>query len=55
MAAAPSSTKNDDGKRDPDMHQAKNDKQWHFGMTMHRGLDAESGLIHSVLHGSQRR
>ena len=49
IIAAPSSTKNEDGKRDPEMHQAKKGNQWHFGMKMHTGVDAESGLIHSVV------
>ena len=49
IIAAPSSTKNDDGKRDPEMHQARKGNQWHFGMKMHSGVDAESGLIHSVV------
>jgi IS5 family transposase len=49
IIAAPSSTKNEDGKRDPEMHQAKKGNQWHFGMKMHIGVDAESGLIHSVV------
>ena len=49
IIAAPSSTKNNDGKRDPEMHQAKKGNQWHFGMKMHIGVDAESGLIHSVV------
>jgi IS5 family transposase len=49
IIAAPSSTKNDEGKRDPEMHQAKKGKQWHFGMKMHIGVDAQSGLIHSVV------
>ena len=49
IIAAPSSTKNEDGKRDPEMHQAKKGQQWHFGMKMHTGVDAESGLIHSVV------
>jgi IS5 family transposase len=48
IIAAPSSTKNEDGKRDPEMHQAKKGQQWHFGMKMHLGVDADSGLIHSV-------
>ena len=46
---APSSTKNEDGKRDPEMHQAKKGQQWHFGMKMHSGVDADAGLIHSVV------
>jgi IS5 family transposase len=49
IIAAPSSTKNKDGQRDPEMHQAKKGNQWHFGMKMHTGVDAESGLIHSVV------
>ncbi|MFV3372525.1 IS5 family transposase [Pseudomonas sp. NY15435] len=46
---APSSTKNQDGKRDPEMHQAKKGNQWYFGMKAHIGADAESGLVHSVV------
>jgi len=49
LIAAPSSTKNQDGKRDPDMHQAKKGNQWHFGMKAHIGVDAESGLTHTVI------
>jgi len=49
LIAAPSSTKNQDGQRDPDMHQAKKGNQWHFGMKAHIGVDAESGLTHSVI------
>jgi IS5 family transposase len=48
IIAAPSSTKNDEGKRDPEMHQVKKGNQWHFGMKMHSGVDADSGLTHSV-------
>ena len=46
---APSSTKNKDGKRDPEMHQAKKGKQYYFGMKAHIGVDDESGLVHSVV------
>ncbi|HHM8127192.1 TPA: IS5 family transposase [Pseudomonas aeruginosa] len=46
---APSSTKNQGGKRDPEMHQAKKGNQWYFGMKAHIGADAESGLVHSVV------
>ena len=46
---APSSTKNKDGKRDPEMHQTKKGNQWHFGMKAHIGVDADSGLVHSVV------
>lgn len=49
LIAAPSSTKNKDGKRDPEMHQAKKGNQWHFGMKAHIGVDAESGLVHTVV------
>ena len=45
---APSSTKNATGKRDPEMHQARKGKQWHFGMKMHIGVDDTQGLIHTV-------
>nr|WP_211238082.1 IS5 family transposase [Derxia gummosa] len=38
---APSSTKNADGQRDPDMTQTKNGQQWYFGMKAHIGVDAE--------------
>lgn len=48
IIAAPSSTKNADGERDPEMHQAKKGNQWHFGMKAHIGVDAESGLVHTV-------
>ena len=49
LIAAPSSTKNQGGERDPDMHQAKKGNQWHFGMKAHIGVDAESGLVHTVI------
>ena len=49
IIAAPSSTKNKSGERDPEMHQTKKGKQWHFGMKAHIGVDAESGLVHSVI------
>jgi IS5 family transposase len=48
-SAAPSSTKNQDGERDPQMRQAKKGNQWHFGMKMHIGVDAGSGLIHTMV------
>jgi len=47
IIAAPSSTKNKEGKRDPQMHQTKKGNQWHFGMKMHIGADADSGLVHT--------
>ncbi|WP_154619171.1 IS5 family transposase, partial [Pseudomonas syringae] len=46
---APSSTKNKDGKRDPEMHQTKKGNQYFFGMKAHIGVDAESGLVHSLV------
>ena len=45
---APSSTKNKDGERDPEMHQVKKGNQWYFGMKGHIGVDSQSKLIHSV-------
>ena len=70
IAAAPS-TKNEQQSRDPEMHQSKKGKQWHFGMKVHIGVDSQSGLIHSasvttgnvhdsqelpnLLHGEERR
>jgi IS5 family transposase len=49
LIAAPSSTKNNSGERDPEMHQTKKGNQWHFGMKAHIGVDADSGLVHSVV------
>ena len=49
IIAAPSSTKNQEGERDPEMHQTKKGNQWHFGMKAHIGVDAESGLVHTVI------
>ena len=49
LIAAPSSTKNKDGLRDPEMHQTKKGNQWHFGMKAHIGVDADSGLVHTVV------
>jgi IS5 family transposase len=49
LIAAPSSTKNNSGERDPEMHQTKKGNQWHFGMKAHIGVDAESGLVHTVI------
>ena len=45
---APSSTKNKDGKRDPEMRQTKKGNQWYFGMKAHVGVDSQSKLIHSL-------
>ena len=68
---APSSTKNQDGDRDPEMHQVKKGEQWYFGMKMHIGVDSRTKIIHTVqvsaanvadkdalphlLHGKERR
>ena len=49
LIAAPSSTKNQSGERDPEMHQTKKGNQWHFGMKAHIGVDADSGLVHTVV------
>ena len=49
LIAAPSSTKNKEGKRDPEMHQTKKGNQWYFGIKVHIGVDKDSGLIHSVV------
>ena len=48
IIAAPSSTKNADNERDPEMHQTKKGNQWHFGMKAHIGVDVDSGLVHTV-------
>ncbi|KAF1048545.1 IS5 family transposase [Xylophilus sp.] len=48
LIAAPSSTKNKDGERDPEMHQSKKGQQYYFGMKAHIGVDADSGLVHTV-------
>ncbi len=45
---APSSTKNEAGARDPEMHQTKKGNQWFFGMKAHIGVDVHSGLVHTV-------
>ena len=49
LIAAPSSTKNKEHARDPEMHQTKKGNQWHFGMKAHIGVDKASGLVHSVV------
>jgi IS5 family transposase len=48
IIAAPSSTKNASGKRDPEMHSTKKGNQWHFGMKAHIGVDWFTGLVHTV-------
>ena len=49
IIGAPSSTKNKDGKRDPEMHQTAKGQQWYFGMKAHIGVDSKTKLIHTVL------
>ena len=46
---APSSTKNQDKSRDPDMHQTRKGNQWYFGMKAHIGVDSKTKLIHHVV------
>ncbi len=48
IISAPSSTKNKDGERDPEMHQTAKGKQWYFGMKMHLGVDSHSKIIHTI-------
>jgi IS5 family transposase len=48
IISAPSSTKNESKKRDPEMHQTKKGKDWYFGMKAHVGVDKKTKLIHSV-------
>jgi IS5 family transposase len=49
IIAAPPSVKNEANARDPDMHQTRKGNQWYFGMKAHIGVDAESGLVHTVV------
>ena len=55
LIAAPSSTKNKGGERDPEMHQTKKGNMWHFGMKAHIGVDADSGLVHTVVGTAGQR
>ena len=48
LIPAPSSTKNKEKKRDPEMTSSKKGNQWHFGMKAHIGVDAQSGMVHVV-------
>jgi IS5 family transposase len=48
IIAAPSSTKNASGSRDPEMHQTRKGNQWYLGMKAHIGMDAQSRLVHRV-------
>ncbi len=45
---APTSIKNREGKRDPEMHQTQKGKQWHHGMKVHAGVDAGTGYVHTI-------
>lgn len=45
---APSSTKNQSGERDPEMHQTRKGKQWYFGAKAHIGVDSKETVVHSV-------
>jgi len=49
IISAPSSTKNQSGERDPEMHQTAKGRQWYFGMKAHVGVDSRSKLIHTIL------
>ena len=49
IIAAPSSTKNASGTRDPQMHQTRKGQQWYFGMKLHIGVDEDTGLTHSAV------
>lgn len=49
LIAASPSTKNKDKKRDPEMHPSKKGNDWHFGMKAHIGVDAASGLVHTLI------
>lgn len=49
IIGAPSSTKNAEKKRDPEMHQTRKGQQWYFGMKLHIGVDSKTGLVHSAV------
>ena len=49
IICAPSSTKNADRQRDPEMHQTRKGQQWFFGMKLHIGVDSQTGLAHSAV------
>jgi IS5 family transposase len=49
LIAAPSSTKNKEKQRDPEMHQTRKGNQWYFGMKAHIGADRDSKLVHTVV------
>ena len=49
LISAPSSTKNEQGERDPEMKQTKKGNNWYFGMKAHIGVDSHSGFVHTVV------
>jgi IS5 family transposase len=49
LIAPPPSTKNKDGKRDPEIHQSTKGNEWHFEMKAHIGVNAASGLVRTVV------
>ena len=49
IISAPSSTRNKDKKRDPEMHSTQKGNQWYFGMKAHIGVDAATGLVHTLV------
>jgi len=48
LIAAPSLAKDDNGGRDPGRKQSRKEQRWHFGLKCHIGVDADSGLVHTV-------
>ena len=52
IVEVPSSTKNETGKWDTEMHQTKKGNQWHFGMKVHIGADAGTGYVHTIAETS---
>lgn len=48
LIAAPKSTKNKSGERDPKMHQIKKGNEWYVGMKVHVGVDAAMGYVHTI-------
>ena len=46
---APTSTKDREQQRDPEMHQTKKGNQWYFGMKAHVGVDSKTKLIHTAV------
>jgi len=48
IVQAPSSTKNKEKKRDPEMHSTKKNNQHYFGMKIHIGTDVNSNVIHTA-------